>query len=138
MSGITLKIRKQLESCTIFMVLLILIVGINITECRNIQIKTHDNVPKVITQCRAACIERFLFERENFVTQSNCQDHSYCAMCWDFCVILIVEEKKIFHSMCTNYTCVSFHSFKPKNSLNFLDKNDHIFSQKFRALKQFN
>lgn len=112
MNGIILNIRKQLESCTIFMVLLILIIGINVIECRNIQNKTHDKEQKVITQCRTACIERFLYERENVVTQTNCQDHNFCAMCWDFCETLIVAKKQLFHSICTNYTCVSFYSCK--------------------------
>lgn len=110
MSGITLNMRKQIESSTLIVVLLILLIGINVIECRNIQTKSYerDQMPKVINNCRAACIERFLFERENVVTQLNCNDHNNCAMCWDFCETLIVAKSNMFHSICTNHTCVSF------------------------------
>lgn len=106
MNGITLNIRKQLESSTLIMVLFFLIVGISVAECRNIQINSKEDIPQVISQCRAACIQRFLFERENIVTQLNCNDHSNCEMCWDFCDTLIVQSD-IFHSICSDYTCVS-------------------------------
>lgn len=106
MSGIRLNIRKQLESSTLIMVLFILIVGISMAECRNIRIKSNGDISRVISQCRAACIQRFLFERENIVTQLNCHEHSNCEMCWDFCDTLIVQSD-IFHSICSDQTCVS-------------------------------
>lgn len=108
MSGILSNTRKQLESC-IFIMLLITLIGIEQTECRNIRRISYEKilVPKMIDQCRAACLDRFLFDRTNDVMQTNCLDHNNCAMCWDFCELLVVSETNVFRSICSNHTCVS-------------------------------
>lgn len=139
--------RKQMESGTLIVLLLIFVVGINVTECRNIKIESFEELfmPKVIDRCRAACLGRFLFEMDNIVQQSNCQEHSNCAMCWDFCESLIVKNAITFHSMCINHTCVSwfcFHSqsfywkFSKKNKLSFFIQLLHLqtkIAYKFRV-----
>lgn len=113
MAKITLNIRKQMQSNTLITVLLILVIGIDkAAECRNINEKSHrssDVIPKLINQCRAACIEKFLFDRENIVVQSSCQEASNCAMCWDFCETLLVHGPNTFLSICTDHSCVSFY-----------------------------
>lgn len=105
------KVRKQSESC-IYIVLLMLIIRNNPVDGRTIRMSSYKDImiPEAIVECRAACMNRFLFEMENALTGPSCHGDNNCAMCWDFCQTLFVEERHIFKSMCTNHTCVSFNS----------------------------
>lgn len=106
----SLNTRKQSEFC-ILTVALILILSTERVDSRTVEMQNYRDlmIPEAIVQCRASCIERFLFEVENMLTMPSCDGHSNCAMCWDFCQTLFIEERHIFKSICTNHTCVSFH-----------------------------
>lgn len=99
------KTISMAKKCIVIM-LLILVLRINSAECRNIELT------QIIDQCRARCLGKFLFEAENVVVETNCQEHNNCAMCWDFCEILIMTKSDVFHNICTNYTCVSIMNFQ--------------------------
>lgn len=110
MYGFTFKWNEQLKSCTFIVLFLLLIKN---SDSRTIDKSSFKDImiPDAVLQCRAACLEKFALQMDNAVTPPNCHDINNCAMCWDFCGLLFVEERHIFKSMCTNHTCVSFTKF---------------------------
>lgn len=135
MGDISLNIRKQSAFCMLT-VLFILILSTERVESRNIEMQNYRDVmiPEAIVQCRASCIKRFLFEVENMLTMPSCDDNSNCAMCWDFCQTLFIEERHIFKSICTNHTCVSspikstkFQNFSFTHFQKQQQKRAHLF-----------
>lgn len=105
-----LKARKQI----IFGVLAILIILIGSDKCvdgRTIETKTYKDImiTDSVVQCRTACVRHFLLETENQNDLLNCREHNNCAMCWDFCQLLFIEDAKVFKSICSSSFCVSFN-----------------------------
>lgn len=109
MSGFTFNMKNQIKSYTLIILLMFIIIN-DAVDCRTIDINSYKDImmPEAIVECRAACLEKFNNDMNNGVTLPNCQDINDCAMCWDFCEFLFVEERHIFKLMCTNHTCVSF------------------------------
>lgn len=105
-----LKAHKQLES-SIFVVIMILIISNNGIDGRTIEKKTYEEIsmPETVIQCRTACVHNFLIETDNPIELLNCREHNNCAMCWDFCQMLFVEEPKVIKSICSSQFCVSFN-----------------------------
>lgn len=65
----------------------------------------------VVTGCRLACLDKFLFDSEEIVNPfwdliGQCIERSKCYMCYDFCEFLNDESRMIGKLMCTNDTCV--------------------------------
>lgn len=110
MSGIRMNLLTQFKPCTLI-TLVILVLLNKSASGRTIELKNYRDVmiPNEIIQCRAACIDKFLLETDNMIMLPNCHDHNNCAMCWDFCQTLFIEERHIFKSICTNHTCVSLN-----------------------------
>lgn len=68
----------------------------------------NEAVPEVVARCRATCIDRFLYQKENMIdVMGECQEQSTCLMCWDFCQFLHKENQDVRKNMCDNVTCVS-------------------------------
>lgn len=103
-----LNARKQFLS-GIFAMLIVLIVSDNRVDGRTVEMKSYKDImnSETMVQCQSACIEYFLLNTENLVELPKCQEHSNCAMCFDFCETLFVVERQTFKSMCTSYFCVS-------------------------------
>lgn len=95
----------------ILAVLMILIASDNCVNGRTIETKTYKDImiTDSVVQCRTACVQHFLLETENQFDLLNCREHNNCAMCWDFCEFLLVEEPKVFKSICSSQFCVSFN-----------------------------
>lgn len=111
-----LNVRKQF----IFGIVAVLLISIgsdNRVNGRTIETKTHKQImiTDSVVQCRTACVQHFLLDTENQIDLLNCREHNNCAMCWDFCQLLFIEEPKVFKSICSSHFCVSFNpiQFKP-------------------------
>lgn len=114
--AVALKTRKQLMF-GIFVVLMILIVSDNCVDGRTIDTRNYKDImiADAVVQCRTNCVQHFLLEEDNKIDELNCREHNNCAMCWDFCDLLFVEEPKVFKSICTSHLCVSFNSHRTKS-----------------------
>lgn len=111
--GFAFNARKSF-TFGILVVLVILIVSDNRVDGRTIEMKTYKDImiTDAVVQCRTACVQHFLLETENLIDLLNCREHNNCAMCWDFCQLLFVEEPKVFKSICSSHLCVSFNSIQ--------------------------
>lgn len=103
-----MKARKQ-PMFSIFAVFMVLIVLGNCVDARIVETKYHKDTTNTdaVVQCRTNCVQHFLLDSDNKINQLNCRDHNNCAMCWDFCQLIFVEEPKVFKSICTSHICVS-------------------------------
>lgn len=106
-----LKAHKQFVY-GIVTVLIILIVSDNCVHGRTIETKNYRDamIADPVVQCRTTCVQHFLLESDNKIELLNCREHNNCAMCWDFCQLLFVEDPKVFKSICTSHLCVSFET----------------------------
>lgn len=114
--ALTLKSREQ-SMFSIFAVFVVLIVLANCVDGRTVESNNYKNtmVTDAAVQCRTNCVQHFLLESDNKINQLNCREHNNCAMCWDFCQLLFVEEPKVFKSICSSQLCVSLNSNSTKS-----------------------
>lgn len=112
MYGVSFNLRKEMESCKLI-VLLLLIFRINSIDGRNIESSSvHDIMPpQPVVQCRTQCLVKYILDDGNSVDLfPNCDDDTNCAMCWDFCKTFHSQDRHFMKNICTDYTCVSFIS----------------------------
>lgn len=109
MYGVSFNLRKEMESCKLI-VLLLLIFRINSIDGRNIESSSvHDIMPpQPVVQCRTQCLVKYILDDGNSVDLfPNCDDDTNCAMCWDFCKTFHSQDRHFMKNICTDYTCVS-------------------------------
>lgn len=99
--------KNSTKMIVIVLLILLAVLDCHRTECRTIESEEDVSIPEAVIQCRNACYERFLLQMENIVELERCQSHNTCAMCYDFCGILYVDDRSIFKSICKDFTCVS-------------------------------
>lgn len=76
--------------------------------CRMIDNPDMVVLSEEVAQCRASCLDQFLYDNEMFETPiDQCYEQTHCAMCWDFCQFLHKETRMTFKEVCKSWICVS-------------------------------